>query len=119
MGAKNHRELIAWQLANELRLHVIRNTGTGEIGADLRFREQMRDAVSSACRNTCEGFYKYRRPEFKRYLNIARGSLGELLDIIEDGHQREYYSDATAKQMSDLGGRAMIANLRLMQSLGD
>jgi four helix bundle protein len=87
------------------------------LSRDFRFRDQIRDAVSSACRNTSEGFYKYQHREFVRYLNIARGSLGEMLDQIEDGLQRGYFTKHAAKEMTDLCGRAMIANLRLIQSL--
>jgi four helix bundle protein len=108
---------VAWQLANSLRQLIVRHTDNGPILNDFRFRDQIRDAVSSACRNTSEGFYKYRHSEFKRYLNIARGSLGETLDAIEDGLQRNYFSEETAREMTNPCDRAMIAHLRLMQTL--
>jgi hypothetical protein len=88
---KSHTELVCWQLADELRQLIIDNTGGGTpAGRDERFTSNLRDAVSSACRNQSEGFYKYKRG---------------------------YFADELAKRMDGLCGRAMIANLRWLQSL--
>jgi four helix bundle protein len=117
MGARNHRELVAWQLADELRKLIYRATSTGRASQDFRFRDEIRDSVSSACRNTAEGFYRSTRPQFAYFLNVARGSLGETLDQIDDGRERDYFNAETCGEMLDLCNRAMIANLRLRQSL--
>jgi four helix bundle protein len=55
MGARNHRELVAWQLADELRRLIFKSTSTGPASRDFTFRDQIRDSASSACRNTAEG----------------------------------------------------------------
>lgn len=115
---KSHTELICWQLADQLRALVLKHTDEGTSAAkDLRFTSNLRDAVSSACRNQSEGFYKYRHTEMRPMFNTARGSLGEVLDGIQDGLERRHFTPEAATVMSDLCGRAMIANLRFLRSL--
>jgi four helix bundle protein len=116
--ARKHTDLVCWQLADELRRMIIAHTNEGtRAGKDDRFTNNLRDAISSACRNQAEGFYKYKHRQQKPFFNTARGSLGETRDCIEDARQRGYFSAETAKQMDQLCGRAMIANLRYLRSL--
>jgi len=83
----------------------------------VRFTKNLRDAVSSACRNQSEGFYKFRHSEMRPFFNIARGSLGETLDGIREGQQRGYFASKEADEMTDLCRRAMVANLRFLLAL--
>ena len=117
MVPKKHTDLICWQLADELRRLIIQHTDTGRVAADFRFTTNLRDAIASACRNQSEGFYKYKHKQQRPFFNTARASLGETKDGIEDGRERGYFSSDIAKQMEDLCGRAMIANLRWLKSL--
>lgn len=114
---KSHKDLICWQLADELRQVIIQNTETGPAARDLRFTSNLRDAVASACRNQSEGFYKYKHKPQRPYFVTARASLGETQDGIEDGRQRGYFPADLAARMDQLCGRAMIANLRWLKSL--
>ena len=114
---KSHKQLICWQLADELRQLIIEHTAAGLVAADYRFTNNLRDAIASACRNQSEGFYKYKHRPQRPYFNTARASLGETQDGIEDGRQRGYFSADLAKRMDALCGRAMIANLRWLKSL--
>jgi hypothetical protein len=68
-------------------------------------------------RNQSEGFYKFKHKEQRPYFKTARASLGETKDGIRDGRQRGYFSSDVAEQMTNLCGRAMIANLRWLKSL--
>jgi four helix bundle protein len=115
-AAKTHTELETWKLANELRRLILNATRHGDAAKDFKFREQMRDAVRSACRNTAEGFYRYGHAQFGHMLTIAYASLGEVLDCIQDGLDSEYFSEELATEMRSLANRAMAANLRLRQS---
>src|SRR3954469_4827740 len=116
--AKDHTELICWQSADQLRDMIITNTAEGTTAAkDYRFTSNIRDAISSTCRNQAEGFAKfYRRPQ-KPYFKTARSSLAEVKDCIEDGRKRRHFSDELARDMTALCGRASITNLRYLQSL--
>jgi four helix bundle protein len=115
---KSHTELICWQLADELRQLIIEHTADGTTAArDFRFTSNFRDAIASACRNQSEGFYKYKHKTQRPYFVTARSSLGEVLDGILDGRERGHFSRELATRMEKLCGRAMIANLRWLQSL--
>ncbi len=115
---ESHTELICWQLADELRQLLIEHTDEGtRAAADQRFTTNLRDAIGSACRNQSEGFYKYKHRQMKPFFNTARGSLGETKDGITEGFERKYFSKSVAEQMQRLCKRAMVANLRFLQTL--
>jgi four helix bundle protein len=114
---RKHTDLICWQLSDQLRQMVIRLTDTGKAARDLRFTSNLREAVSSACHNQSEGFYKYYHRQQRPFFNTARASLGEALDGIRDGLERAYFSEEDAKTMEALCNRAMKATMRWLQSL--
>jgi four helix bundle protein len=93
MSVKDHRDLAAWQLANELRSLVFKLTSEGPASTDFRFRSQTEDAVSSVCRNLPEGFYRFQPGEFSNFVRYAQASLAELGEQITDGVERNYWSD--------------------------
>ena len=55
-GAKHYSELIAWQLADQLRVQTLRLTARPRFVKDLKLNSQTEDAVNSVCRNIAEGF---------------------------------------------------------------
>ena len=115
--ARSHEDLICWQLSDQLRQLIIEHTNDGAAAKDFRFTSNLRDAISSACRNQSEGIYLFKHRAQRPYFNRARASLGETKDGIRDGCQRGYFSLEVANQMTKLCGRAMIANLRWIKSL--
>ena len=119
MQVRKHTDLIAWQLCQQLRALVIRFTRCGPAAREYDYRRQLRRAARSACYLTSEGFYRYGHGEFGNYLNLARGSLGEALDQIEDGHDHQYFSHAQHTEMRRICLRAMKANIALRKSWGD
>ena len=116
--AQRVEDLICWQLADQLRQLIIAHTADGTSGGtDYRFTSNLRDAISSVCRNQAEGFAKfYHRPQ-KPYFRTARSSLAEVKDGIRDGQQRGHFTASVAEEMQSLCARASIANLRYLKSL--
>jgi four helix bundle protein len=95
--ARRHEDLICWQLADQLRQLIIKHTADGTPAAnDYRFTSNLRDAISSVCRNQAEGFAKYFHKPQKPYFKTARSSLAETKDGIRDGRQRGHFADAAA-----------------------
>ena len=91
--ARHFRELIVWQLGDELRSEVFRLTKRRPLHADLKLRSQLDDAVDSVCRNIAEGFGCGDR-EFARFLRIARRSLNEVQDELRSASLKAYLTDA-------------------------
>ncbi len=116
MKVAKHTDLIAWQRCGDLRRMVLKYTRSGPAAHDYDYRRQLRRSARSACYLTSEGFYRYGHAEFAKFLNWARGSLGEALDQIDDGHENEYFTDAQHLEMRRMCLRAMKANLALKKS---
>ena len=114
--AHRHEDLVAWQLCSQLRRLVVRYTRDGPVSRDYDYRRQLRRAVRSACYNTSEGFYRYKHGEFGNLLNIARGSLGEALDQIDDGAENGYFNAAQHNELRRMCLRAMKCNFALRRS---
>ena len=116
---RKHEELIAWQLCNRLRRLVLTNLRRGPASKDLDYRQQLRKSARSACYNTSEGFYRYRHGQFGHQLQVARASLGEALDQINEGLENEYFTPEQHLEMKRICLRAVKANAALIRSWGN
>lgn len=111
---KRFEDLIAWQRARELRrlvMAVTRQTGFRE---DPWLADQMRRAARSVMANIAEGFDRHTRPEFRRFLGMAKGSCAELRSDLYTALDERKISQA---QFEDLSIRCeeearIIAGLR-------
>jgi four helix bundle protein len=97
--ARHFSDLIAWQLADEIRHHVFALSARPGLADDLKAKRQMDDAASSVCRNIAEGFGCDSNLEFARYLGFSRRSLNELLDALRGARQQNY---ATAQDLAPI-----------------
>jgi four helix bundle protein len=113
----DHKDLVVWQLADQLRTAVLALTETGPASRDLKYRDQLRDAVSSVGRNLAEGFYRYDHPEFANFTRYARASLGETQDLLHEGRKRHYWDEAQTREADSLARRTMIGVSRLHRYL--
>jgi four helix bundle protein len=116
-GVTRYQELVAWQLANELKKNVYVLVATTSARDDCRFAEQIKDSAASAPRNLSEGFGCYRHPEFARYTRIAKASLTETHNHLGDGVDRGFWSPGEAGPLQDLADRAIGACVRLLRYL--
>jgi four helix bundle protein len=115
--AKRYEEVEAWQLADELRREVLVLTETGPASKDFEYRDQIRDAVSSAARNVAEGFGRFRPPEFARFMEFSISSTMEVQDLITDGLERKYFTPATTKRARNLTRRSLQVSRALLRYL--
>ncbi len=91
-GAKHFSELIAWQLARQLRAAVYALTSRAAVSRDFAFKQQLHDSVRGPARNIAEGFGRFRPRDFLRFLTIASASLNETENHLEDGIDLGYWS---------------------------
>jgi four helix bundle protein len=115
-GATRHEELIAWQLADEIRVHVFDLTKRERFAKDLKLRSQTEDATNSVCRNIAEGF-SCKHVEFARFLKISRRSLNELRDAFRGAQLKKYVTEADYAPIEMLSRRLYRTFSRLIAYL--
>src|SRR5262249_40036820 len=76
--ARRYEDLDVWKLADDLRREFLALTDTGPVSRDFRFRDQIRDAASSAARNIAEGFGRFRPSDFARFMEFSIASTMEV-----------------------------------------
>jgi four helix bundle protein len=71
-------ELQVWQDARELVKAIYSISKQGSFRRDASLRDQIRRAATSVMSNIAEGFERGTRKEFIHFLDIAKGSNGEV-----------------------------------------
>jgi four helix bundle protein len=115
--AQKFEELEAYQLSKELRDTIFKLTEAGPMLTNLKFRDQIRRSSSSAPANVSEGFGRFKPREFAHFARIARASLLETRNHIEDGRTKNYFSEEEATRLFDLQVRATKATTGLLRYL--
>ncbi|AFY89355.1 four helix bundle protein [Chroococcidiopsis thermalis] len=75
-------DLRVWQKGIELVKQVYLLTKEGDLSKDFGLRDQLRRASVSIPTNIAEGFERYSRKEYVQFLNIAKGSAGEVRSLL-------------------------------------
>lgn len=95
----------AWKLAHELALEVYRITDRWPATERYQLTSQVRRAALSVPTNIAEGAAKRGRREFRRYLDIARGSLCELAYLLRFSKDRGVLDTNTFDTLDELRNR--------------
>ena len=94
--ARDFRQLVVWQLADELQTMTLELTRTGPWARDFELCNEALKTTSQICRNITEGFRRHSHKEFARFLEYCEGSTGELRSLFNDAQKCGY---ATAQQL--------------------
>jgi four helix bundle protein len=81
--ANTYKELVVWQKAKALAVEVYRATERFPKSESFGLTNQMRRAAVSIPSNIAEGQGRGTRPDFAKFLCVARGSLLELETQLE------------------------------------
>jgi four helix bundle protein len=111
MGISDFQDLVAWQLVDELRREVIAFTAKNPVNRDFKFCSQIQDAVSSACRNTSEGFGRFRPAENARFIEFAHGSICEVQDLLIEAKRKNYVDQPLFDRLWLLARRSLGTNV--------
>jgi four helix bundle protein len=118
MGVKRYQDLVAWQLANELKTKIYELLDKSATATrDRDFAAQIKRAASSGPANIAEGFGAYHHREAARYARIGRSSLIETQNHLGDGADRKHWSREAALELQALGDRAIGATTRWLKHL--
>ncbi|MDO9340376.1 MAG: four helix bundle protein [Bacteroidales bacterium] len=95
---KRFEDLEIWQLARELLKLIYDDFRDCK---DFTFRNQINAAGLSIMNNIAEGFSRNSDKEFKQFLNISKGSDGEVKSMYYVAEDQKYVSSQTAIDRRD------------------
>ena len=120
-GFKRFEDIEAWQLGRELTRRVYGASRRDGFARDAALRNQIRRACISITSNIAEGFERGSRPEFARFLDIAKASNAEvrsqLYVALDEGYLTSDEFDALYEMSRRLGTKlgALLRHLRSTQ----
>lgn len=92
-------DLRVWQKGIELVKQIYFITQEGNLGRDFGLRDRLRLASVSVPTNIAEGFERASRKEYVNFLNIAKGSAGEVRSLLRVALEFGYLNQQTYKQL--------------------
>jgi four helix bundle protein len=96
-------DLYIWQKAIEFAKEIYVITEKKGIKTDFGLKNQMRNSAVSIPSNIAEGFERRSRKEYLNFLNIAKGSAGEIRSQLYLAFEVGYLESA---ELNDLCGKA-------------
>ena len=99
MTIKKFEEIEAWQMARRLCLLVKRCTEKEAFSKDWELRRQIRNSSGSVMDCIAEGFERGSNREFRYFLDIAKGSCGE---VRSQGYRALDYGYVTEEERIEL-----------------
>ena len=108
--ATQFEDLGVWQDARAMVKDIYRASKQRAFYLDSGLREQVRRAASSTMSNIAEGFERGSRKEFIQFLNIAKGSNGEVRSQLYIALDQEYLA---ADEFERLKTQAISLSRRL------
>ena len=96
--AENFEDLEVWLEARHLANLVFDHFETLKV---FGFRDQILNASTSVMNNIAEGFDRHSKKDFARFLDIAKGSPGEVRSMLYLAENRKYISSVDAQPIRD------------------
>ena len=90
---KSFEEIEGWQLAREFCKDVYRIINDDLFRKDFKLRDQLNSSSGSVMDNIAEGFERDGNKEFKQFLSIAKGSIGESRSQLYRAFDRDYIKE--------------------------
>lgn len=116
-GARSHRNLVVWQLAEALQVETLKLTNRPRWARDFSLRAEAEKTASQIIRNIPEGFRRRSHPDFARFLQYSYSSIGELRALFDESQKKDYVTAAQLQPARDLCYRLERALLRFIDYL--
>lgn len=98
---ESFEDLRVWQKGIQLVKQIYIITNEGKLSKDFGLKDQLRRASVSIPTNVAEGFERRSRKEYVNFLNIAKGSAGELRSLLRVALEVDYIEQSTYSQLND------------------
>ena len=98
---RRFEDVLGWQRARELAREIYRASASGAFAKDYALRDQIRRASVSVLSNISEGFERGSDREFAQFLNIAKGSVGEVRCQLYIALDQGYLPEAQFRDLSN------------------
>jgi len=92
-------DLFTWQKGIELVKEIYLITEKPSFKADFGLKDQIRRAAVSIPTNIAEGFERRSRKEYLNFLNIAKGSSGEVRSLLYVAFEIGYIDKAERQKL--------------------
>jgi four helix bundle protein len=102
---RDHTELDAWKLCDELRERVYEITSRPTF-RDLKLKQQLDEAVDSPCPNIGEGFSRFYPRDNARFVRVSKGSVTEVIEHMSKVRRKGYASGPECDEICLLARRA-------------
>jgi four helix bundle protein len=112
-----YERIQAWQLAHRLALDVYASSSHWPTSERYELTAQVRRAALSVPTNIAEGGARHGPREFRRFLDIALGSLAELSYLLLFARDRGVVQHAEWKELDVARDRAGKATWGLLRSI--
>ena len=96
--AENFEDLKIWQRSRALANEVY---DAMEKCRDFDFRSQIQRAATSVMNNTAEGFERRTKKDFAHFLDLSKGSAGEVRSMLYLAEDRNYVATALASRLRE------------------
>ena len=115
----SYERLKAWQLAYELALTIYQVTDGFPRDERFGLTSQMRRAGFSVAANIAEGAAKRGRREFRRFLDIALGSITEIEVALRIARDRNYVTRERWVEVERVRNHAGVVLWKLYRAIND
>jgi len=112
-----HERFRAWQLCHQLVVKTYDVTRAFPSDERYGLTSQARRAAFSAAANIAEGAAKQGPREFRRFLDVSLGSLGEMSYIFRLARDLAYIDDDALEGIENLRRHASIVTWKLYNSV--
>jgi four helix bundle protein len=112
-------DIEAWQKSRELTRQLYEISSQGSFSRDFGLRDQIRRAAVSVMSNIAEGFERGGDKEFRQFLALAKGSVGELKSQLYVARDVGFVPEAQFTELYDLANEIARLLAGFMRYLGE
>lgn len=100
-------DLICWRKAKSLVSLIYRLTREGPFSKDYPLRDQIRRAAISSMTNIAEGFSRFHKKEFIRFLDISQSSTEEVKSLLYIALDQKYITKDLFNEVYDVANETI------------